>query len=111
MRLEAKDKQNPSLICVATICKNIFSNYFTHPNSNFNPNFNLRKFVNLLMFIMFLVKVKPNGEITIHFDGWRGDRYDYVTTIHDKELHPIGWFAQKAHLVPGLNRSLQQPGG
>ena len=63
------------------------------------------------MLIMFLVKVKPNGEITIHFDGWRGDRYDYVTTIHDKELHPIGWFAQKAHLVPGLNRSLQQPGG
>jgi hypothetical protein len=61
MRLEAKDRQNPELICVATIAEKIDGPDSDHP-----------------------------GQVKIHFDGWR-DAYDYVTTIDHEDLHHVGF--------------------
>lgn len=65
MRLEAVDRLNPNLTCVASIIK------IDHLN------------------------------VTIHFDGWT-DKYDYVTTLDSKDLHPIGYQAF-------INEKLQAP--
>ena len=52
-----------------------------------------------------------DGErVTIHFDGWTS-KYDYVTTMADPELHPVGWFAQCGRNNKKLTPQLQAPKG
>ena len=60
--------------------------------------------------ISFSGDIRQDGKFTVHFDGWT-NRYDYVTTMNDPELHPVGWFAQKGKLYSKLNQVLQQPKG
>ncbi|XP_078679687.1 uncharacterized protein LOC144915298 isoform X2 [Branchiostoma floridae x Branchiostoma belcheri] len=61
MRLESKDKKNPTMICVSTVMK-------VQPPSEENKK----------------------CQVLIHFDGWTS-RYDYWTDIDDPDLHPLGY--------------------
>jgi hypothetical protein len=36
--------------------------------------------------------IKVEGEqVTVHFDGWTGDRYDYVAEIGNEDLRYVGY--------------------
>ncbi|XP_052759659.1 uncharacterized protein LOC128202664 [Mya arenaria] len=53
-------------------------------------------------------KVFEDGKVQIHFDGW-GDNYDYVTTMDDPALHPIGWMDANKQNNKHLTQMLQSP--
>eukprot|EP00058_Branchiostoma_floridae_P020994 XP_002606484.1 hypothetical protein BRAFLDRAFT_126447 [Branchiostoma floridae] len=61
MRLESKDKQNPTMICVSTVMK-------VEP-----PSAEHKK-----------------TRVHIHFDGWT-DMFDYWADVDDPALHPLGY--------------------
>ncbi|CAH1232773.1 MFHAS1 [Branchiostoma lanceolatum] len=61
MRLESKDKKNPSMICVSTVMN-------VQP-----PSAEHRK-----------------TRVHIHFDGWTNS-FDYWTDVDDPDLHPLGY--------------------
>jgi hypothetical protein len=60
MRLEAKDRKNPRLTCVATVAEVIDDLGDGGP-----------------------------PRVKVHFDGWTAE-YDYVTTLDNEDLHPAG---------------------
>jgi len=67
MRLEAKDRKNPRLVCVANI-KSIKSR-----SANGMAD-----------------------KVVINFDGW-SDTYDYSARLSDEDLHPVGWCSKTGH--------------
>ncbi|EDQ87112.1 uncharacterized protein MONBRDRAFT_33522 [Monosiga brevicollis MX1] len=60
-RLEAKDRLNPFMICVA-----------------------------------FIKEILPDGKVKVSFDGW-GERYDYIASLDNEDLHPIGFCQLTQH--------------
>ena len=59
---------------------------------------------------MFPDDKKDSGEVLIHFDGWTS-KYDYWTMPDSKDLHPIGFMAQKARDHSDWTPDLQAPKG
>ena len=52
--------------------------------------------------------MKESNKVNIHFDGWTNN-YDYVTSLDDPHLHPIGYMYENQDNLRGVNSNLQIP--
>uniref|UniRef100_A0A673AVR8 L3MBTL histone methyl-lysine binding protein 1b n=1 Tax=Sphaeramia orbicularis TaxID=375764 RepID=A0A673AVR8_9TELE len=124
MKLEAVDRKNPSLICVATIAAvhpKCFSweKYLEEtgtqaaPARAFKPRplhgFQIGMKVeavdkrNPMLIRVATIADTEDHRLKIHFDGWNSE-YDYWVETDCPDLHPMGWCQKTGH-------PLQYPNG
>ncbi|KAK7478155.1 hypothetical protein BaRGS_00030602 [Batillaria attramentaria] len=114
MRLEALDRQNPTLICVATVVEvkaegqllihfDGWTNTYDYWAESDSPDLHPLGYMEGQGKALQPpnVKVKPEGQLLIHFDGWT-DMYDYWAEPDSPDLHPLGY-------MEGCGRDLQEP--
>uniref|UniRef100_A0A8C2JIJ0 L3MBTL histone methyl-lysine binding protein 1b n=1 Tax=Cyprinus carpio TaxID=7962 RepID=A0A8C2JIJ0_CYPCA len=124
MKLEAVDRKNPSLICVATIAAappKVFTweKYLEETGAQAAParafkqrqphGFQIGMKVeavdkrNAMLIRVATISDVEDHRIKIHFDGW-SEEYDYWLDADSPDLHPVGWCQKTGH-------PLQHPNG
>nr|CAD7445739.1 unnamed protein product [Timema bartmani] len=99
MKLEAVDKKNPHLICVATVV--MFSSEVSY-SAEESKVINLEPSVKILGNVIFVTtllcfKGAIRGEmIHVTFDGWRG-AFDYWCRYDSRDIFPVGWCCKSKH--------------
>jgi hypothetical protein len=73
MRLEAKDRKNPSILAIANVGKS----FFVVCKISFNKNVS--------------VEVYEDNRVRINFDGWTST-FDYTVETDSSDLHPCGYW-------------------